>query len=91
MAIIVEIQHTSSDPGERAEIAAHIEHVLSDQLGDWKVSIVGSQGTDAWEMKLLGPNGFERTYSLDGTQGECAPQAIARIIAKMTAGTAKQR
>jgi hypothetical protein len=30
MAVSVEIHHTGSDPGERAEIAAQIEHTLAD-------------------------------------------------------------
>jgi hypothetical protein len=34
-------------------------------------------------MKIWGLNGFERTYTLEGTAGECEPQAIARIVAKM--------
>ena len=83
MAVSVEIHHTGSDAGERAEIAAHIEHALADQPGEWKVSIIGSQGGDAWEMKICGPSGFERTYTLEGTAGETEPQAIARIVAKM--------
>lgn len=29
------------------------------------------------------PNGFERTYMLEGTAGECHPQAIARVVARM--------
>lgn len=83
MAVSVEIHHTGSDPGERAEIAAHIEHVLADQSGSWSVSIVGSQASDRWEMKILGPNGFERTYMLEGASGETEPQMIGRIVAKM--------
>jgi hypothetical protein len=83
MAVSVEIHHTGSDPGERADIAAHIEHALADRRGHWNVSILGSQASDQWEMKILGPNGFERTYMLEGTAGECEPQAIGKIVAKM--------
>ena len=28
------------------------------------MSIVGSQANDRWEMKIAGPNGFERSYKL---------------------------
>jgi len=87
MAVSVEIHHTGSDPGQRAEIRAHIEHALSDRPGDWKVSIIGSQANDQWEMKLFGPNGFERTYMLEGTAGECEPQAIGKVVAKMVPKT----
>ncbi len=83
MAISVEIHHTGSDPGERAEITAQIEHALADQRGDWNVSITGSQASDRWELKILGPNGFERIYMLEGASGETEPQVIGRIVAKM--------
>jgi hypothetical protein len=83
MAVSVEIHHTGSDPGQRAEIAAHIEHALANQAGDWKVSIVGSQANDKWETKIVGPNGFERTYALEGTAGEHEPDVIARVVAQM--------
>lgn len=83
MAVSVEIHHTGSDPGQRAEIQAHIEHALADRSGEWKVSIIGSQESDVWEMKIVGPNGFERTYPLEGTAGEHEPHAIAHIVAKM--------
>ena len=43
-----------------AEVQALVEHALSDRPGDWRVSIVGSRENDSWEMKVLGPNGFER-------------------------------
>jgi hypothetical protein len=83
MAVSVEIHHTGSDPGQRAEIAALIEHALADRSGDWHVSIVGSQANDNWEIKIAGPNGFERSYTLEGTSGETRPQAIGRIVANM--------
>lgn len=83
MAVSVEIHHTGSDPGHREEITAHIEHALADQRGDWNVSIIGSQASDRWELKILGPNGFERTYMLEGASGETEPQMIGRIIARM--------
>lgn len=85
MPASVETHHTGSEPGQRAEIAAQIEHALADQPRNWKVSIIGSQASDQWEMRLLGPNGFERTYMLEGTAGETEPQAIGRIVAKMVA------
>jgi hypothetical protein len=85
MAVLVEFHHTGSDPGQRAEIRSHIEHALADRQGDWKVSIIGSQANDQWEMKIAGPNGFERSYTLDGTAGENEPQAVGRIVAKIVA------
>ena len=83
MAVSVEIHHTGSDPGQRAEIATHVEHALAQHPGEWKVPIVGSQANDQWEMKIAGPNGFEWSYTLEGTTGETEPQAIGQIVAKM--------
>jgi hypothetical protein len=68
MAVSVEMQHTG-DSGQQAEVRAIIEHVLADRLGDWRVSIVGSQANDRWEMNVAGPNAFERSYTLEGSAG----------------------
>jgi len=83
MGVSVEIHHTGSDPAQRAEISAHIEHALTDHPGDWMVYVVGSQASDKWEMKIAGPNGFEWSYTLEGTAGETEPRAIGSIVAKM--------
>ena len=82
MAVIVEIHHTG-DPALRAEVVAAIEHVLADRPGDWRVSIVGSQANDRWEMQIAGPNGFERSYTLEGSSGEHRPEVIRAIVGKM--------
>jgi len=37
-------------------------------------------------MKITGPNGFERSYMLEGTAGEHEPHAIAAVVARMVAG-----
>ncbi|MFY9561408.1 MAG: hypothetical protein WAQ52_14340 [Terriglobales bacterium] len=70
----------------RAEITAVIEHELSDRSGDWRVSIVGSQANDRWEMKIAGPNAFERSYTLEGSAGEHEPQVIGTLVARMVPG-----
>jgi hypothetical protein len=82
MAVLVEMHHTG-DPALRSEVVAAIEHVFADQPGDWRVSIVGSQANDRWEMKIAGPNGFERSYTLEGTAGEHRPEVIRAIVGKM--------
>ena len=53
--------HNTGDPSIGAEIQALVEHHLSDRPGDWRVSVVGSRESDGWEMKVWGPNGFERS------------------------------
>ena len=82
MAVLVEMHHTG-DPALRAEVVAAVEHVFADRPGDWRVSIVGSQANDRWEMKIAGPNGFERSYTLEGSSGEHGPDVIRAIVGKM--------
>ena len=82
MAIAVEMQNTG-DPALQRDVVAIVEHVLADRPGDWRVLIVGSQANDRWEMKITGPNAFERSYTLEGTAGEHEPRAIAALLARM--------
>lgn len=82
MAAMVEMQYTG-DSGLQAEVRAIIEHVLADRPGDWRVSIIGSQANDRWEMKIAGPNAFERSYTLEGTAGEHEPNVIGKLVARM--------
>jgi hypothetical protein len=82
MAVLVEMQNTG-DPEVRAEIVAAIEHALSDYSGDWRVSILGSLANDQWEMKIAGPNAFERSYTLDGSAGEHRPEVIRVLLRKI--------
>jgi len=82
MAVTVDMQNTG-DPVVRTEIVALIEHVLGDRPGDWRVSIIGSQANDRWEMRIAGPNGFERSYTLEGSSGEHRPEAIAVLLCRL--------
>lgn len=82
MPVLVEM-HNTGDPALRAEVAAAIEHVLSDKPGDWRVLILGSQANDQWEMKITGPNAFERSYTLEGSLGHHDPLVIQGIVARM--------
>jgi len=82
MGVTVEM-HNTADAATRRDVIAMIEHVLSDRLGDWRVEIMGSQANDCWEMRITGPNGFERSYTLEGTLGQHEPGTVASIIAQM--------
>ena len=82
MAVTIEMQNTG-DPRARSEILAGVEHVLSDVAGEWRVSIVGSHANDNWEMKVEGPEGFERTYTLVGGTGEHQPMAIEKLLLQL--------
>ena len=85
MAVSVEMQHTG-DSGLQADVRAIIEHVLADRPGAWRVSILGSQANDRWEMKIMGPHAFERSYTLEGSAGEHRPEVIRVILSKMLPG-----
>lgn len=82
MSVTVEL-HNVGDTPVRGEIVAVVEHVLSDQPGAWRVTILGSRGSDNWEMKVEGPKGFERSYTLTGNAGEHELPAIAAVLAKL--------
>ena len=85
MAVSVEMLNTG-DPEFQRDVTAMIEHVLADRRGDWRVSILGTQGSDRWEMKIIGPNAFERSYMLEGAAGEHEPHVIAKLVARMVPG-----
>ena len=82
MTDIVEM-HNTGNPELQRDIVAMIEHVLSDLAGEWRVSVLGSQASDQWEMKIVGPNAFERSYTLEGSTGQHEPRAIASIVSQM--------
>ncbi|HEY6118450.1 MAG TPA: hypothetical protein VIV66_00755 [Pyrinomonadaceae bacterium] len=82
MAVVVEMHHTGNQEQQR-DVVAIVEHVLSDHLGNWRVVVVGSQDSAQWELKILGPNGFERSYTLEGNAGQHDPHANAAIVSRM--------
>lgn len=82
MPVTVETQNTG-DTNLQRDLVAIIEHTFADRPGDWRVTILGSQGTDRWEMKITGPNAFERSYTLEGGLGQHEPGIVAAIVARM--------
>lgn len=82
MVVSVEMHHIG-DLGLQAEARALIEHVLADRPGDWRVSIIGSQANEHWEMTIVRPNAFERSYTLEGTGREHEPGVIGSLVARM--------
>jgi hypothetical protein len=82
MAVTVEM-HNTGDPTLQRELEAIIEHIFADRTGDWRVVIMGSQANDRWEMKITGPNAFERSYTLEGTLGQHEPTVVTAIISRM--------
>ena len=90
MALSVEL-HNIGDPAAGSEVQALVEHALSDRPGDWRVSIIGSRENDHWEMKIEGPNGFERSYRLIGSAGEHQPVVIGNLLLKLLPAKASQQ
>jgi hypothetical protein len=82
MAVSIEL-HNTGNPSIGAEVRALVEHALSDKPGDWRLSIVGSRENDSWEMKVLGPNGFERSYTLVGSAGEHQASVIGNVLLRL--------
>lgn len=82
MGVTAELQNLG-DARLSQEIAASIEHALSERRGDWRVIIAGSRASENWEMRVEGPNGFERTYTLASAAGEHEPEVIRRLIIQM--------
>lgn len=79
MAVTVEMHNIGDAPASR-EIVAVIEHALCDRPGAWRVSILGSRANDCWEMKVEGPKGFERSYTLLGGAEQHQPPVIANVL-----------
>jgi hypothetical protein len=79
MAVTIDLQNL----GKAQEITAHIEHTFADRRGDWRVSIAGTRASENWEMRVEGPNGFERSYILTASAGEHSPEAIRRILVQL--------
>ena len=82
MGVTAELENLG-DARLSKEIAASIEHALTDKRGDWRVTIAGSRASENWEMRIEGPHGFERTYTLAGDAGEHEPEAIRRLIIQL--------
>ncbi len=82
MGITIELQNLG-DPELGREITVQLEHAFSARQGSWRVSITGSRAADNWDLRVEGPNGFERTYSLSGSAGEHEPAAICAIVLRL--------
>jgi len=82
MGVRIELQNLG-DARLCREITAHVEHAFSDRQGDWRVFIAGSRASENWEMRVEGPNGFERSYSLSGVAGEHEPATIRTLVVRL--------
>jgi hypothetical protein len=82
MGVTIELQNLG-DAQLCREITAQVEHAFGDRPDAWRVSIAGSRARENWDMRIQGPRGFERSYSLAGSAGEHQPEAIRRLIGQL--------
>ncbi len=82
MGVTIELQNLG-DAQLCREITVHLEHAFSGRKGVWRVWICGSRAADNWDLRVEGPNGFERSYSLSGSYGEHEPAAICAIVLRL--------
>jgi hypothetical protein len=82
VSLTLDIQNIG-DPTLKAELAGIIEHTLSGRPGEWRVTILCSRASDEWELRINGPNEFERVYVLNGTAGEHEPRTIHHLLMRL--------
>lgn len=88
MGVTVQLQNLGNAELCR-EITARIEHAFADRQGEWNVSIAGSRASENWDMRIEGPNRFERSYSLASPSGEHQPEAIGDLVRKLLPAAAQ--
>jgi hypothetical protein len=82
MGVTTELQNLG-DPQLCREITADLEHAFNGLQGAWRVSISGSRAAENWDLRVEGPHGFERSYTLSGAAGEHEPAAIRTLVLKL--------
>jgi hypothetical protein len=82
MGVTVELQNLG-DAQLCRDITAHLEHAFSGRQGEWRVSIAGSRVAESWDLRVDGPNGFERSYTLSAAAGEHEPTAIRMLVLRL--------
>jgi hypothetical protein len=87
MGFTIELQNLG-DAQLCRDVTAHLEHAFADRQGEWRVSIAGSRAAENWDLRVDGPNRFERSYTLSAAAGEHEPAAIRMLVLRLLA-TAK--
>jgi len=82
MGVTVELQNLG-DAQLCRDITVYLEHAFSRREGKWRVSITGSRAAENWDLRVEGPNGFERSYTLSAAAGEHAPSAIQTLVLRL--------
>lgn len=86
MGVTIELENLG-DAQLCSDIKAHIEHALGERRGEWRISITGSRVTDDWDLRVEGPQAFERSYTLSAAAGEHEPAAIRTLVLKLVPPT----
>ena len=84
MAVTIELQNLG-DAQRCRDITAYLEHAFSSREGKWRVSIAGSRAAENWDLRLEGPDGFERSYTLSAAAGEHELSAIRTLVLRLVA------
>ena len=82
MGVTIELQNLG-DVQLCRDITVHLEHAFSGRQGEWRVSIAGSRAAETWQLRVEGPNGFERSYALSKDAGEHEPAAIRALVVRL--------
>jgi hypothetical protein len=82
MGVTIELQNLG-DAQLCRDITAHLEHTFNGRQGDWRVSIAGSRASENWDLRVDGPNGFERSYTLSAAAGEHEPAVIRALVLRL--------
>ena len=82
MGVTVELQNLG-DAQLCRDITAYLEHAFSGREGKWRVSIAGSRAAENWDLRVEGPNGFERSYTLSAAAGEHELAAIRTLVLRL--------
>ena len=82
MAVTIELQNLGEAQLGR-DITAYLEHAFSGRQGEWCVSIAGSRAAESWDLRVEGPNGLERSYTLSAAAGEHELLVIRALVLRL--------
>ena len=82
MGVKIELQNLG-DAQLCRDITVHLEHAFSERQGEWSVSITGSRVAETWDLRVQGPNGFERSYALSKDAGEHEAVTIRTLALRL--------
>jgi hypothetical protein len=67
------------DPETKMVIESVLRDVMGSRSGTWRISVIGSQLNDIWELKVRGPN-TNRLYKLYGPDGQHDPTFVRALL-----------